>query len=630
MLADQRDALAEVLVDRATRIDQLLAKIVGLQADMARLQATRAFQLAQAVAEARRSWRGALRLPMTLWRLAFRDRTAVADDQALPVPEPVAVAVAASGPAGSAEARAPTNGHLRVAAIVDALSELALAPECALLQLEPDDFAGQLDAFRPDVLFVESAWFGARGRWADSLVPVGDALLGVLAHCRRNGVPTVFWNKEDPVHHDYFLALSRHFDFVFTTDSACVEAYQRSTGRRDIRVLPFACQPRVHHPVAECERMDAFVFAGSYYRQHARRSSDFDRLAAAAAALRPVHIYDRNYGRQHPDFSYPERWRSFVRGCMEPCDVPGLYRAYRYALNVNTIQDSPTMFARRVFELLACGTPIVSNGSQGESKFFPALTISAAEPGELERAVARLVADEPYQHRLRTSGIRQVMSTHTWKHRLDTVCRVVGLPRQIEAEPTVLVVARAHSPLDTRHLLEMFRSQTYSALRCLIVADHPASGLGFRERIVSPEEAEGLELNGLLVAGWFPRDTYGPNYVSDLALARRYSGAVAIGKATYFARVGDGVESRGDGLRYHPVESLACRRSLVIVPSGALIDARRFADSLESGRIAPGGDMRGAAVVEVGHESGLLSVDEFNYCEEGNGFLPPVADDALR
>ncbi len=620
--ADQCDALATVLVDRLAQAEQLQAKIASLQADIGRLQATRSFRIAQAIAAAKGDWSAALRLPATLFDLAFNRPAEVAAQPAL-------TPLASSAAAASFAPCSPRDGRLRIAAIVDALSEVALAPECHFLQLDPEHAVRQLDEFQPDVLFVESAWSGTGGRWADKLVPASDALLRVLLHCRRIHVPTVFWNKEDPVHHSHFLGLARHFDFIFTTDSDCVEAYRLATGRRDVGVLPFACQPRLHHPVVPGEREDAFVFAGSYYRQHAARSRDFERLAEAVAALRPLHIYDRNDGRQHPDFSYPERWHGHIRGCVGPGEVPALYRAHRYALNVNTIRNSPTMFARRVFELLACGTCVVSNGSLAESTLFPGLTLSAAQPQELEAALHRLVSDEPYQRRLRTLGVRHVMSAHTWKHRLDAVSRLVGLTRRPEAEPTVLVVSRTHSPQDTERVLEMFRSQTHGALECQIVADHPAGDLRPGERVVPPEEAERLVLDGQLVAGWFHRDSYGPDYVTDLALARAYSDAAAIGKAAHFAVDGGRVERRGDGLQYRTVDSLACRRALVAVPAGAGITARRFTDRLESGRVARGGALADA-VVGIDAASYLLAVDEFNYCEEGNGLLPEEADDALR
>ena len=46
------------------------------------------------------------------------------------------------------------------------------------------------------------------------------------------------------------------------------------------------------------------------------------------------------------------------------------YRCYDVMLNVNTVTGSPTMFSRRVFESLACGTPVLSSESVGMSRML--------------------------------------------------------------------------------------------------------------------------------------------------------------------------------------------------------------------------------------------------------------------
>ena len=41
------------------------------------------------------------------------------------------------------------------------------------------------------------------------------------------------------------------------------------------------------------------------------------------------------------------------------------YRAYKIFLNVNSVHESPTMFSRRVFELLSSYTNVLSTPSVG-------------------------------------------------------------------------------------------------------------------------------------------------------------------------------------------------------------------------------------------------------------------------
>ena len=52
----------------------------------------------------------------------------------------------------------------------------------------------------------------------------------MLNYCRSRGIPTVFWNKEDPPHFDDFIGAAKEFDFVFTTDADCVPMYREALG----------------------------------------------------------------------------------------------------------------------------------------------------------------------------------------------------------------------------------------------------------------------------------------------------------------------------------------------------------------------------------------------------------------
>ena len=65
------------------------------------------------------------------------------------------------------------------------------------------------------------------------------------------------------------------------------------------------------------------------------------------------------------------------------------YRAYKVFLNVNSVVESPSMCARRIFEISASGTPVVSAPSAAIGQFFEADEVPvAASPQEAEISCA--------------------------------------------------------------------------------------------------------------------------------------------------------------------------------------------------------------------------------------------------
>ncbi len=315
---------------------------------------------------------------------------------------------------------------LRVAAIVDEFTEACLAPEADLLNLDARTWRIRLPLFRPDLLFVESTWRGRRGSWQRKVASYeghsDNTLRKVVAFCRRRGIPTAFWNKEDPVHYDRFLASARLFDFVFTTDADRVPHYERDCGV-PAHPLLFAAQPALHFP-GMAKRQRAVCYAGSYGEpEFAQRRVDLEVLLDAAAEHRLV-ILDRNNG---PHKAFPPRFRSYRQPPVGYRDLASEYRRYSVFLNVNTVRDSPTMFARRVFELLACGTSVVSGPSLGMERMFGDVVAVASTPDGARAAITRFLEDQAYRDENSARGMEMIARAHTYAHRVSQLCEAIGL-----------------------------------------------------------------------------------------------------------------------------------------------------------------------------------------------------------
>ncbi|MFM8331124.1 MAG: glycosyltransferase, partial [Candidatus Methylumidiphilus sp.] len=524
--------------------------------------------------------------------------------------EPVAPPASAQLPVGA--------GKLRVAAVMDEFSELAFAPECELLQIRPDTWQAQIAAFKPDLLFIESAWKGVDGLWHGKVALDRQVLAAAVDWCKSQRIPTLFWNKEDPFYFESLLATAGLFDFVFTTDIDCVPRYKRALGHDRVFLLPFACQPTLHNPIEKYARKDAFCFAGAYYAYFAERTRDLGHLVPQLAEIRPVEIFDR-YRSQDDNIShrFPPEYQPHIVGALPFGQIDQAYKGYRYALNLNSIKQSQSMFSRRAYELLASNTLTVSNFSRGLRLFFGDLVISSDDGAEILRRLRPLTDDGEAAGKLRLAGLRKVMLEHTYAHRLayaagKALGRPVGLPL-----PPILVLARASNRAELDALLGHWRRQRYADMRLLIIADAALAG-----QMPADPCAAHLPLSALAgkalgdiiggaqwLAGLVAGDYYGPYYLLDIALATRYSKASAIGKRGRYEFSGQGVALCEAECVYRHSGELPARSAAVDCGQVAGEDALVWLESLPH---------------RAYRMDGALAIDPYHYCRDA-GTAPSAA-----
>jgi len=462
---------------------------------------------------------------------------------------------------------------LRVAVVLDDFSRLALGFEWQQVAVRPSDWRAVLDAEPVDLLFVESAWHGNGGAWRYHLA--GDsaprpALAELVARCRERGVPTVFWNKEDPAHYADFLATARLFDHVFTTDADRVPDYRRDLGHDRVGVLPFAAQPALHHPVrhgAGHHERDV-AFAGMYFtHRHPGRRAQLDLLLGAAlrAGSRMetgLEIYSRQLGGDER-YQFPEPYASRVVGSLPYPQMLSAYRAHKVFLNVNTVVGSPTMCARRIFEITASGTPVVSTPSPAIDAVFAADEVAqVSAPDEAEHTLRALVRNAELRDRMVHRAQRRIWAGHTYAHRVDDVLRTVGLERWVVtgARPRVSALVSTRRPEQLDHVLGTLAAQSGVDLQVVLLAHGVAlpsaaaraAAAGLTDVVLLDAPAAvplGECLNRLvaaadgdLVAKIDDDDLYGPHYLADQAAALGYSRADVVGKqAHYMHLAGPGV-----------------------------------------------------------------------------------------
>ena len=455
-----------------------------------------------------------------------------------------------------------SEGAPVVAAILDTFTEYCLRYEADLVLLTPKQWKRQLERAQPTFLLVESAWSGNNGEWRYLLTNYKsrdvNPLRDLVKHCREHGLTTVFWNKEDPPNFEVFIDAAKEFDFVFTTDADCIPKYKEICGHDRVYLMAFACQPRLHNPCRDKSWSRYPVcFAGSWMEKYSERRRSLDDLLEPALAF-GLHIFDRNFKVTGYDsrYRFPDRYQSAIKGSLDYEHMLTAYRCYDVMMNVNSVTDSPTMFSRRVFESLACGTPVISTDSVGLEATLGGYVRITRNSQDTTSHLNELLADEERRMREGHLGYRYVHTHHTYRHRMKEMFLEVGVESgDFARKPSVSVVIATCRPDNVKFAIENYRKQVYAEKELLLVLNNAIFDVESIEaqardlnnvRIVQVDGRATLgeslnrgveEASGYYIAKMDDDDYYGENYLSDMMLAADFSGAEILGKGTYFVHM---------------------------------------------------------------------------------------------
>lgn len=327
---------------------------------------------------------------------------------------------------------------MKIAAIFDSLTSTSVEGEgLDILHLKGRIKNLRLKYYDYDFLFVESSWQGFNNHWKYKIASYSEQpkrnnkdLLRVVNYAKERGIPTVFWNKEDGVHFDRFIDSARHFDHIFTVDETCIPRYRDVVpSSTTVNTMMFPVQPRFHSFKGFNFKSNRANFTGSYsHHIHGERKRRQDFLLKAASNVLGLTVYDRNSDRKSSNYRYPDFGSMEVCSAVPHDQTAQIYRDHLVSLNVNTVDDSPTMYSRRLIEIIACGGIAVTTPAQSVDKFFQEYCYVVDSYDEAFELFTRLKSGPSnYDLERARAGADYVQQNHTWKHRLDYIARIIGV-----------------------------------------------------------------------------------------------------------------------------------------------------------------------------------------------------------
>ncbi len=509
------------------------------------------------------------------------------------------------------------QSSIRIAAIMDSFSNLCFSPESNFIHLTPNDWFDQISSEKIDFLFIESAWFGINGLWHGKVNKTSVELTALLDYCKRNRIKTAFWCKEDPVDFHRFVFNAQDFDFILTSDINCIPLYKRLLRQHRVYLLPFACQSKLNNPLELFFRNFSVSFAGSFYVRYPQRIKDLRNAFDGVSSLCELDIYDRYYGSHDVNYRFPDQYQPFIKGSLSPDQIDIAYKGYTFGINLNTVKNSESMFARRVFELLGSGTVTISNESPGIRFLFGDLVITSDNADEIRQRLQGLVDNPVLRSKVALAGVRKVLLEHTYAHRLERVYSIVfDRPEQKQRLPNVCVVAAVTTMAELQRIEQMLLAQEGVDWRAvLFVAEGPdltAMQTAITDERISclPQSAAEQGVAALLAdvqwaAGWHANDYYGPNYLLDLLLGTRYCDAPVLGKAAMFCADATGPNWVNQEALYRPMAHVQTRCAVMKAESLDGVSVAEWLGFVASDQPLP------EAMAE-----GAMALDAFSYCQD--------------
>ncbi|MFJ2661132.1 glycosyltransferase family protein [Arthrobacter koreensis] len=544
-------------------------------------------------------------------------------------------------PAFEAPRRKANEPGYTVAVILDDFSRFGFGYEWHQVELHRASWKAEIEASKPDFLFVESAWSGNGGEWQYQFVGAHGPkpeIRALTQYCREHGIPTIFWNKEDPPHYKDFLETARLFDHVFTSDSERVASYKKDLGHPRVGVLQFAAQPAIHNPVRPRSGWHArdIAFAGMYFaHKYPERRAQLDLLLDAAMktdnrlTTTGLEIFSR-HSKSDPNYRFPKPYADRVVGSLSYGEMLSAYKAYKLFLNVNSVVDSPTMCARRIFEITAAGTTVVSTPSRALEQLWTADEQFIVQDRDQGIATLNALLRNPeLSDRQLHLAQRRIWTEHTYKDRVLQIAGACLPPGKLlsNKSPAVSLLVSSMRPHQLEHVFRNVGSMLDVDVELVLLAHgfpldrRYVADLGRRhgvQNVVALEQPKTKSLgeclnlcveasSGDVLSKMDDDDLYSPHYLSDLLHALNFSGGDVVGKNAHYMYVAD---QDATILRFADKEHKFTHSVMgpTITGHRGVFEEVPF-DSLSSGE-----DSSFLSKV-IGSGGGIYSADRFNYAQ---------------
>lgn len=449
--------------------------------------------------------------------------------------------------------------NVKVACILDEFSYNCFSYDCNLLQLKSMTWEKQIKEFDPQILLVESAWDGICKTWIEKIAcdkKLDETLEQLVNYCKKNNITTIFFNKEGLVNFHYFEKSSSIFDYIFVSDENIIPYQIKVCNHNNVYPLSFAAQPKIHNSINKNKyKLGVFAFAGGWYSDiHEDRLKDFECIVKPALSY-GLHIYDRNFHQREMlefiDKYWPKEYLNNIVGKLEYKYMVEAYKNYSLFLNVNSVQNSSYMVSRRVYEILACKTLILTSYSKCINDNFHDYIFTSKNKEETINYLDKFLSNANLYEKEGKKAQRYILENHTYKHRLKEIFDItkIDYEKTLPAKLGLICIIEDESHIENikDNILnqEIKPSYTYliinkkiniDSCKCLLSLENIYHNFYNDDKDINEifSYIHSLDHEISYYALFYSNNYYGPNYLRDYVNILSYSNASIIGKGQIY------------------------------------------------------------------------------------------------
>lgn len=246
----------------------------------------------------------------------------------------------------------------------------------------------------------------------DTLIVMVDRYdLNKIHHCKP-GVIKIAWMR------NWFERWAQHswyddFDIYLCSSLKAVE-FIRDNYYKECHLLRIASNSNRFFPDARIKPETDFCFTGSYWNAE-RDIESIDPISLGYS----FSIYGSGWDKY-------EKFKPYWKGFLPYKELPSVYRSHKILLDdANHVTKAWGSVNSRVFDALASGTLVITNGEAGAKEVFDGLLPVYKTNDELKKLLDKYINDQDACHKLIEILHKEVLEKHTYHHRAEELQKIL-------------------------------------------------------------------------------------------------------------------------------------------------------------------------------------------------------------